>query len=47
MLKLIERLQSVTNELQLDIPGILNKYFARSTWTVFTFPSFNAIFEKS
>ena len=32
---------------QLDIPDILNKYFARSTWTIFAFPSFNAIFEKS
>ena len=27
MLQLIKRLQSVTNEPQLDIPDILNKYF--------------------
>ena len=47
MLQLIERLRSVTTELQLDIPGILNKYFAKSTWTIFTFLSFNAIFENS
>ena len=44
---LIEILQSVINETLLDIPDILNKYFARSTWTIFTFPSLNAIFEKS
>ena len=47
MLQLIEILRSVTNGLELDIPDILNKYFARSTWTIFTFPSFNTIFEKS
>ena len=47
MLQLIKRLGSVTTELQLDIPGILNKYFARSTWTIFTFLRFNAIFENS
>ena len=47
MLQLIERSRSVTNGLQLDIPDILNKYFARSTWTIFTFPIFSAIFEKS
>ena len=46
MLELIERLRSVTNGFQLDITDILNKYFARSTWRVFRFPSFNAIFEK-
>ena len=47
MLQLIEILRSVTNGPLLDMPDILNKYFARSTWTIFTFPSFNAIFEKS
>ena len=47
MLQLIEILRSLTNGLQLDIPDILNKYFARSTWTIFTFSSFNTIFEKS
>ena len=48
MLQLIEILRSVTNGLQLDIPpDILNKYFAISIWTIFTFPSFNTIFEKS
>ena len=47
MLQLIEILRSVTIGPQLDIPDIVNKYFARSTWTIFTFPSFNAIFEKS
>ena len=47
MLQLIEILRSVTNGPQLDIPDILNKYFAKSTWTIFTFPSFNTIFEKS
>ena len=47
MLQLIYRLQSVTNGFQLDIPDISNKYFARPSWTMLTFPSFNAIFEKS
>ena len=47
MLQLIQGLRSVTNGLQLRIPDILNKYFARSAWTIFTFPSFNVIFEKS
>ena len=47
MLQLIEILRSVSNGPQLDIPDILNKYFARSTWPIFTFPSFNALFEKS
>ena len=47
MLQLIEILPSVTNGLRSDIPDILNKYFARSTWTIFTFPSLNVIFEKS
>ena len=47
MLQLIEILRSVTNGPQLDIPDILNKYFARSSRTIFTFPSFNGIFEKS
>ena len=47
MLQLIERLRSATNGSQLDTPNILNKYFARSTWTIFTFPSINANFEKS
>ena len=47
MLRLIEILPSVTNGLRSDIPDILNKYFARSTWTIFTFPSLNVIFEKS
>ena len=28
------------------MPDILNKYFARSTWMIFTFPSLNAIFGK-
>ena len=47
MLQLIEILPLVTNGLRSDIPDILNKYFARSTWTIFTFPSLNVIFEKS
>ena len=47
MLQLIEILPLVTNGLRSDIPDILNKYFARSTWTIFTFPSFSVIFEKS
>ena len=47
MLQLIEILPLVTNGLRSDIPDILNKYFARSTWTIFTFPSLNMIFEKS
>ena len=47
MLQLIEILSSVTNGLRSDIPDILNKYFARSTWTIFTFPSLNVIFEKT
>ena len=47
MLQLIEILRSVTNGLKSDMPDILNKYFARSTGTIFTFPSLNAIFEKS
>ena len=47
MLQLVEILQSVINGPQLDIPDILNKHFARSTWIIFTFPNFNAIFEKS
>ena len=47
MLQLIEILLSVTNGPLSDIPDILNKYFARYTWTIFTFPSLNAIFEKS
>ena len=47
MLQLIEGLQSVTNGPQLNTLNILNKYFARSTWIIFTFPSLNAIFEKS
>ena len=37
---------SVTNVPFSDIPDILNKYFARSTWKIFTFPTLNAIFEK-
>ena len=47
MLQLIEILPSVTNGLRSDIPDILNKYFARSTWIIFKFPSLNVIFEKS
>ena len=47
MLQLIEILRSVTDGPKSDIPDILNKYFARSTWTIITFPSLNAIFEKS
>ena len=47
MLKFIEILRSVTNLPYSDIPDILNKYFARSTKTIFKFPSLNAIFEKS
>ena len=47
MLQLNETWQSVTIGPLPDIPDILNKYFARSTWTIFTFPSFKAIFEKS
>ena len=47
MLQLIEILRSVTNGPQSDIPDILNEHFARSTWTIFTFPSLNANFEKS
>ena len=45
MLQLIEILWSVTNVP--DILDIFNKYFARSTWTIFIFPSPDAIFEKS
>ena len=40
-------MRSVTNGPLSDIPDILNKYSARSTWTIFTFPSLNATFEKS
>ena len=47
MLQLNEILQSVTIGPLSDIPDILNKYFARSTWTIFTFPSLNPIFEKN
>ena len=47
MLQLIEILRSVTNEPSSDIPDIFNKYFARSTWTIFTFSSLNAVLEKS
>ena len=47
MLQLTEILRSVTDEPLSDIPDILNKHFARSTWTIFTFPSLNAIVEKS
>ena len=47
MLHLIEILRSVTNAPFSDIPDILKKYFASSTWTIFTFPSLNVIFEKS
>ena len=47
MLQLIEILRSVTNGHLSDIPDILNKYFARSTWAMFTFPSLNEILEKS
>ena len=46
MRQLIEILRSVTNGSLSDIPDILNKYFARPTLTIFTLPSFNAIFEK-
>ena len=50
MLQLIEILRSVTNGHLSDIPNILNKYFARSTWIykiyIFTFPSLNEILEK-
>ena len=47
ILQLIEILGSVINGPQLDIPDILKKYFLRSTWTIFTFLSLKAIFEKS
>ena len=47
MLHLIEILRSVTNAPFSDIPDILKKYFASSTWTIFTFPSLNVTFEKS
>ena len=47
MLQLTEILRSVTNGPLSDIPDILNKNLARSTWTIFTSPSLNAIFEKS
>ena len=47
MLQLIEILRSATNVPWSDIPDILIKYFARSTWTIFSFLSFNAIFEKN
>ena len=47
MLWLFEILRSVTNGSLSDIPNILNIYVARSTWTIFTFLSLNAIFEKS
>ena len=33
--------------LMSPTPGILNKYFARSTWATFTFPSLNAAFKIS
>ena len=46
MLQLIEILRPVTNGPLLDIPAILNKYLARSAWTIFTFPRLNAIFEN-
>ena len=39
MLQLIEILRSITNGPYSDIPDILNKYFARSTYTIFIFPS--------
>ena len=45
MLQIIETLRSVTNGHYSDIPNFLNKYFARSTWTIFTFFSLNAILE--
>ena len=47
MLQLIETSRSVVNGPESDIPDILNKCFASSTWTIFTFSSFNTIFEKS
>ena len=47
MLQLIEILRSVTNGPLSDIPDILDKYFVKSTWTIFTFPCLNVIFEKS
>ena len=37
MLQLTEILPLVTNEPLSDIRDILNKYFARSTWKIFTF----------
>ena len=46
MLQLIEILRPVTNGPLLDIPAILNKYLARSAWTIFTFSRLNAIFEN-
>ena len=46
MLQLIEILRPVTNGPLLDIPAILNKYLARSAWTIFIFPRLNAIFEN-
>ena len=47
MLQLLEILRSVTNEPLSDISDIFNKYFARSTWTIITFSSLNAVLEKS
>ena len=46
MLQLNEILLSVTNGPESDISDILNKHFAKSTWTIFTFPNLNAIFEE-
>ena len=47
MLQIIQILLSVTNGPESDRPDILNIYWARSTWTIFTLPSIYAIFEKS
>ena len=46
MLQLTEISRSVINGPSSDIHDILNEYFARSIWTIFTFPSLNEILKR-